>query len=77
MIKLNVDAALFLENGLYSVACIARNDSGEFMEAITSCKMGQITPELAEVFGIREALSWIKRKGWRNVSLETDCLLVV
>uniref|UniRef100_A0A803QBL9 RNase H type-1 domain-containing protein n=1 Tax=Cannabis sativa TaxID=3483 RepID=A0A803QBL9_CANSA len=38
---------------------------------------GTVTPELAEAMGVREALSWLKRKGWHRVTIETDCLIVV
>ncbi|XP_062100583.1 uncharacterized protein LOC133806507 [Humulus lupulus] len=59
-IKINVDAAIFSEMGTFSYACIARNETGHPIEAITSCKQGSMSPELAEIMGIREALSWIK-----------------
>ena len=31
----------------------------------------------AEIFGIREALSWIKINSWDRVELKTDCLSLV
>ncbi|XP_030477950.1 uncharacterized protein LOC115694989 [Cannabis sativa] len=62
---------------LYSFACIARDASGHALEAISCCKQGTVTPELAEAMGVREALSWLKRKGWHRVTIETDCLIVV
>ncbi|XP_062101909.1 uncharacterized protein LOC133809260 [Humulus lupulus] len=76
-IKINVDTAIFSNFGSFSYACIARNEAGNPIEAITSCKQGSMSPELAEVMGIREALSWIKQKKWSNVTIETDCLLVI
>ena len=36
-----------------------------------------INSELGEALGVREALSWIKRRQWSNVVVETDSLLVV
>ena len=55
---------------------IARNHEGNLMEAKACCKQGSLSPDLAEAIGIREALSWIKSKGWPKVVLETDCLLI-
>ncbi|XP_060974712.1 uncharacterized protein LOC133039780 [Cannabis sativa] len=40
-------------------------------------RWGCVTPEIAEVIGIKEALSWIKRKGWEKVVVESDALVVV
>ncbi|XP_062086997.1 uncharacterized protein LOC133793717 [Humulus lupulus] len=77
VIKINVDAALFSESSTYSFACVARNDQGHTLEAITCCRNGVVSPELAEAMGMREALSWIKKKSWDKVTIETDCLTVV
>lgn len=30
---------------------------------------------MAEIMGIREALSWVKRKSWNKVVIESDSLL--
>lgn len=38
---------------------------------------GHVSPGVAEAIGVREALSWIKKKGWKKVVLEMDCLVVV
>lgn len=38
---------------------------------------GQVRPELAEAVAVKEALSWVKDKQWREVVIETDCLVVV
>lgn len=76
-IKINVDAATFSNFGTFSYACIARNEVWDPIEAITSCKQGSLPPVLAEVMGIREALCWIKQKKWSNVTVETDCLLLI
>lgn len=75
--KINVDAAKFLDLGAYSVAGIARDSSGAVLEAFSNCKIGQISSELAEVIGVKEALSWIKDMNWTFVLLETHSLLTV
>ncbi|KAM6544107.1 hypothetical protein CsatB_008554 [Cannabis sativa] len=76
-VKINTDAALFSDPNRYSFACVARDDSGHVLEAISSCKLGVVTPELAEAMGVREALSWLKKKGWNRVTIESDSLTVV
>ncbi|KAM6552834.1 hypothetical protein CsatB_013596 [Cannabis sativa] len=40
-------------------------------------RWGCVSAEIAEVIGIKEALSWIKRKGWEKVVVESDALVVV
>ncbi|XP_062085344.1 uncharacterized protein LOC133791431 [Humulus lupulus] len=77
IVKINVDAALFSDSSTYSFACVARNDQGHTLEAITCCRNGVVSPELVEAMGMREALSWIKKKSWDKVIIETDCLTVV
>ena len=77
VLKINVDAALFSEASTYSFVCVARDDQGHFIEATTCCRQGVVSPELAEAMGVREALSWIKKKAWSQVVIETDCLTVV
>ena len=32
---------------------------------------------MLEAIGIKEALSWIKLKGWKKVTLESDSLFVI
>ncbi|KAM6561714.1 hypothetical protein CsatA_030953 [Cannabis sativa] len=76
-IKINVDAAIFDSNGTYSFVCVARDASGQLVEAITCCRAGVVQPEMAEAMGVREALSWIKKKAWHGVVVESDCLSVI
>lgn len=56
---------------------VARDHTGDLLVATVSCKHGQITPELAEAIGIKEALRWVKNKIRQPVVVETDCLTVV
>ncbi|XP_062114086.1 uncharacterized protein LOC133825112 [Humulus lupulus] len=77
VIKINVDAALSTEASTYSFACVARDDQGHFIEAITCCRQGVVSPKMAEAMGVREALSWLKKKYWSHVVIETDCLTVI
>lgn len=77
VVKINVDAALFPELRTQSFSCVARDNTGMVMEALTCCRAGSVEPEMAEVLGVREALSWIKKKSWQIVVIETDSLMVV
>lgn len=76
-IKINTDAALFVNPPSFSFAMIARNHAGRLQEARSSCRLGSVSPEIAEAIGIKEALSWVKSSRWNNVVIETDCLLAV
>ena len=76
-VKINVDAALFPSSHCFSFARLVRDSSGRVIEAFSRCLAGDISPVLAEALGVKEALSWIKRKAWSNVTIETDCLEVV
>ncbi|XP_062093901.1 uncharacterized protein LOC133799929 [Humulus lupulus] len=76
-VKVNMDAALFPDLGTYSFACLARDELGHPIEALSRCFNGHVAPELAEAMGFREALSWIKKYNWPRVILESDCLLVI
>lgn len=76
-IKINVDAALFNTANKYGYAMIARDHSGRLLSAKTECCMGKVAADLAEAIAFKEALSWIKSEGWRNVVIETDCYKVV
>ncbi|WOG87677.1 hypothetical protein DCAR_0206908 [Daucus carota subsp. sativus] len=75
--KVNTDAAVFVSFNRYSYAFAARNYKGELLEARSKCNEGTISPDCAEIMGIREALSWIKAKEMENVVVETDCLVAV
>ncbi|XP_060970040.1 uncharacterized protein LOC133037193 [Cannabis sativa] len=76
-VKINVDAAMFNENRQFGVGLVARDTQGLLIEGCTKLFQGQASAATAEAMGIREALSWIKKKRWTNVCIETDCLQVI
>ncbi|KAM6542808.1 hypothetical protein CsatB_007255 [Cannabis sativa] len=76
-IKINVDAALFTSDNQYGYGMVARNDTGSLIVAQAHCFNGAFAPEVVEVMGIKEALSWIKRRGWQHVELESDSLVSI
>lgn len=44
---------------------------------LAGCRDGRVGSEIAEVVGIRKALSWVKGKNWSKVLLESDYLVAV
>ncbi|KAM6569683.1 hypothetical protein CsatB_017668 [Cannabis sativa] len=56
-IKLNVDAAIFDRESKHGFGCVVRNSGGELVSAFAGVKFGKVSPELAEIIGIREVLS--------------------
>lgn len=77
MIKVNTDATCFVESNSYAYSMIARDHTGELVEARALGKQGSIDPTMAEAISIKQTLSWIKQKLWREVILESDCLVVI
>ncbi|XP_060959369.1 uncharacterized protein LOC115700225 [Cannabis sativa] len=77
ILKINVDVAIFSETATYSFARVIRDETGALVEAFTCCRSGVLQPEMVEALGVKEALSWVKRKDWRKVVIETDSLTVV
>ncbi|XP_060961779.1 uncharacterized protein LOC133031992 [Cannabis sativa] len=75
-IKVNVDGAFFEQEGRFGVGCVARDHHGTMVEVFKKGKIGYVQPEIAEIIGIKEALSWIATHPWDNVVLETDSLVV-
>ncbi|KAM6587872.1 hypothetical protein CsatA_010477 [Cannabis sativa] len=76
-IKVNVDAAIFASENQYGYGMVARNNSGSLIDATAQCANGAFTPEVVEIMGIKEALSWIKHNGWQHVVLESDSLVSI
>uniref|UniRef100_A0A803NQC8 RNase H type-1 domain-containing protein n=1 Tax=Cannabis sativa TaxID=3483 RepID=A0A803NQC8_CANSA len=75
--KINVDGALFDSENRFGIGCIIRNGEAKMVEAFSKSKIGKVSPEIAEVIGMKEALSWIKQKDLSDVEIETDSLVVV
>ena len=76
-IKINTDAAIVESASGHTFACVARDGTGSCLGAIARGRRGLVSPELAEILGIKEALSWIKEKGWHDVIVESDCLVAI
>ncbi|XP_060962327.1 uncharacterized protein LOC133032410 [Cannabis sativa] len=76
-VKVNVDGAIFEAQQEFGYGWVARNSNGTLIEAVSGSRLDCVLPEIAEVIGIKEALSWIKGKGWDKVVVEFDALVVV
>lgn len=76
-IKINSDAALFAQSGCFSMAWVARDSLGNLIEARARCLLGKPDPEVAEILGIKEVLSWIKMERVQNVVVESDCWVAI
>ncbi|XP_060969607.1 uncharacterized protein LOC133036861 [Cannabis sativa] len=76
-IKLNVDAAIFASLFKHGFGCVVRNSDGGLISAFAGVKDGSVSPELAEIIGIREAISWLKDHASTRAIIETDSLVCV
>ncbi|XP_074355842.1 uncharacterized protein LOC141695501 [Apium graveolens] len=76
-VKVSVDAVLFTELSKYGIGLLARDDSGQVIQGRSEVYDGSVRPEIAEAIAVKEALSWIQVRGWKEVVVETDYLMVV
>uniref|UniRef100_A0A803P3J5 RNase H type-1 domain-containing protein n=1 Tax=Cannabis sativa TaxID=3483 RepID=A0A803P3J5_CANSA len=61
-INVNVDGVIFASEGWFGAGGVARDCHGHLIEAFFVSKSGCVDAAIAEIIGINEALSWIKRK---------------
>uniref|UniRef100_A0A803PPX6 RNase H type-1 domain-containing protein n=1 Tax=Cannabis sativa TaxID=3483 RepID=A0A803PPX6_CANSA len=76
-IKLNIDATTFDRDFKHGYGCVVRNTNGELVSVFSGFKHGNVSPELAEIMGIREALSWLNCHNYTRAAIETDNLVCV
>uniref|UniRef100_A0A803Q5M7 RNase H type-1 domain-containing protein n=1 Tax=Cannabis sativa TaxID=3483 RepID=A0A803Q5M7_CANSA len=76
-IKVNVDGVIFQASNSFGCGFLARNCDGTLIEVRTLLNPGCVSPKVAEMIGIKEALSWIKFQGWHLVTAEIDCLVAI
>ncbi|XP_019151923.1 PREDICTED: uncharacterized protein LOC109148642 [Ipomoea nil] len=74
--KLNIDVAMDFGRSRMGFGWILRDSEGIVKGAAMSMMVGIYSVKEAEAIGAREALSWIKKKGWSHVILETDAEVV-
>ncbi|XP_030487389.1 uncharacterized protein LOC115704315 [Cannabis sativa] len=76
-IKINVDGAIFEKDNAYGFGIVACDSEGRIIDFVAKYYHGSYSPEAVEALGVKEALSWLKDKGWNMVEVETDSLLTV
>lgn len=76
-IKVNVDAAIFDQDGKYGFGVLVRDSAGSLVKVMARWQIGRIDPEVAEAIGIKEALSWAKTQNFYSIALESDSLVAV
>ncbi|CAH9125783.1 unnamed protein product [Cuscuta epithymum] len=68
--KLNVDAAV--REKMCGLRWVLRNEAGDFIAGVAKVGHGVLSSLEDELIGIREALSWMKERGWDSVEVESD-----
>ncbi|XP_060974706.1 uncharacterized protein LOC133039775 [Cannabis sativa] len=76
-VKINVDGAIFEKENAYGFGVVARDSTGQILDFIAKYYHGNYKAEVVEALRVKEALSWIKDKGWSKIEVETDSLLTV
>ncbi|XP_074336022.1 uncharacterized protein LOC141673188 [Apium graveolens] len=71
-IKVNTDAALFLEWDSTGVGTVIRDERGQFIRARNHKLQALYSPREAEALGLKEALSWVKDLGYNRCVFETN-----
>uniref|UniRef100_A0A803QR46 Uncharacterized protein n=1 Tax=Cannabis sativa TaxID=3483 RepID=A0A803QR46_CANSA len=76
-IKITVDGAIFEVENAYGYGIVACDSEGSVIDFVAKYSHGSFSAEVVEAVGVKEALSWLKDKGWNAVEVETDSLLTV
>lgn len=71
-IKVNTDAAVFMEWNTTGVGSVIRDDCGQFIRARNQKLQALYSPREVEAIGLKEALSWVKNLGYKRCVFETD-----
>ncbi|XP_060217124.1 uncharacterized protein LOC132644553 [Lycium barbarum] len=76
-IKCNIDASYDIHTALTEVGMVLRDHLGQFIAGKTIFLDRVASPLLAEIIGVREALTWLKELfSTTRLIVETDNLLV-
>ncbi|KAL8106853.1 hypothetical protein AgCh_023591 [Apium graveolens] len=76
-VKVSVDTTVFEDIDAAGLGLVARDDKGVLLQAKTILWPSPVAPVLAEAMAVKEALSWIDGMQWPNVTLVSDCLVVI
>ncbi|KAL8088880.1 hypothetical protein AgCh_038591 [Apium graveolens] len=75
IIKVTVDAVIFEDREEIVVGIVARDCSGDLLQAQTKMYKGLKYAEWTEAMAVKEALSWSDMSEWKQIEIESDCLL--
>lgn len=75
-LKVNIDVAMDFEHRCMGFGWVVRDHEGVVQGVVMKKVVGLYSVKEAEAMGAREALSWIKRKGWNKVIVESDAQVV-
>lgn len=76
-VKINLDAACQNQTGEIGVACVVRDDRGEFLRARSNKMYGNMQAREAEARSLKEALIWTHNWRKQKCIFELDSKLVV
>lgn len=76
-IKVNVDASLLASSNFAGIGVVARDHLGRVIDWRRRRLEHVCCPEIAETLAVVAGIDLAQAKGWMNVILESDCLLVV
>ncbi|XP_031095050.1 uncharacterized protein LOC115999334 [Ipomoea triloba] len=74
--NMNIDVSMDINRRCMGFGWVIRDDYGKIVGVLMSRVSGLYSIKEAEAMGAREALSWINKKGWTRVILETDAQVV-
>ncbi|CAN1217475.1 Putative ribonuclease H protein At1g65750 [Linum perenne] len=77
VIKINMDAALFFEEGRHDVGLVARDEHGNLLGYKQHLFLGTPPASKVEEKGLEEVLRWAATMNWTRVFYETDCQVVI
>ncbi|XP_060965211.1 uncharacterized protein LOC133034187 [Cannabis sativa] len=69
--------AFFEKENVYGFGVVARDSSGHLVGLTSKYQVGSYAAEVIEALSVKEALSWLKGKGWSKVKVETDSMVSV
>ncbi|XP_074327164.1 uncharacterized protein LOC141665080 [Apium graveolens] len=75
-VKINIDAATFMQDNSIGIGGVIRDDRGDFVRAMCQQVEGLWQPREAEAITLRELLSWTKKYGFVRCVFETDSKLL-
>ncbi|KAL0427311.1 UNVERIFIED_CONTAM: hypothetical protein Slati_2905900 [Sesamum latifolium] len=76
-VKINYDAALFLDTGDFGIGIIARDHNGNCLAWHSQRLHRTISPEIAEAWAARAAVELGCRSNWDKIVIEGDCANLV